>query len=156
MKKVITSLLFSVITLFAFAQSSYTISGRIIDETTKMPLQGASVFAENTTLGTATDNDGVFNSYNSASYSYCYQNPIRYVDPDGKTLFKRGLSLLLKKLCTILALKRLIDFLGEQVDQLALGVPLERLADFRGRLAHDLEDPLVVLHSVHDPDHREA
>ena len=29
-------------------------------------------------------NDGVFNSYNSASYSYCYQNPIRYVDPDGK------------------------------------------------------------------------
>ncbi len=61
MKKIITSLLFSVITLFAFSQSSYTISGKIIDETTKMPLQGASVFAENTTLGTATDNDGVFN-----------------------------------------------------------------------------------------------
>lgn len=61
MKKVITSLLFSLITLFAFSQSSYTISGKILDEATKMPLPGASVFAENTTLGTATDNDGVFN-----------------------------------------------------------------------------------------------
>jgi len=60
MKKIITSFLFSVITLFAFSQSSYLISGKIIDEATKMPLQGASVFAENTTLGTATDNDGVF------------------------------------------------------------------------------------------------
>ncbi len=61
MKKIITFLLLSVTSLFAFSQSSYTISGKIIDETTKMPLQGASVFAENTTLGTATDNDGVFN-----------------------------------------------------------------------------------------------
>ncbi len=61
MKKVITYLFFSALSLFAFSQSSYTISGKIIDETTKLPLQGASVFAENTTLGTATDNDGVFN-----------------------------------------------------------------------------------------------
>ncbi len=61
MKKIISTLYFSVIAFFAFSQSSYTIRGKIIDETTKLPLQGASVFAENTTLGTATDNDGVFN-----------------------------------------------------------------------------------------------
>ena len=60
MKKIITSLLFSIVSLCVFSQSNYTISGKIIDETTKLPLQGASVFAENTTIGTATDNDGVF------------------------------------------------------------------------------------------------
>jgi hypothetical protein len=60
MKKLIPFLLISFISLTAFSQSSYRISGKIIDEETKQPLQGASVFAENTTIGTATDNDGVF------------------------------------------------------------------------------------------------
>jgi hypothetical protein len=44
----------------AFSQTGYTISGKIIDETTKQPLQGASVFAENTTIGTATNDQGFF------------------------------------------------------------------------------------------------
>jgi hypothetical protein len=60
MKKIITSLLFCFISLCVLSQSNYTISGKIIDEATKQPLQGASVFAENTTIGTATDKDGVF------------------------------------------------------------------------------------------------
>jgi hypothetical protein len=29
-------------------------------------------------------NDGIYNSFNNSSYSYCYQNPVRYVDPNGK------------------------------------------------------------------------
>jgi hypothetical protein len=60
MKKITSSLLFCLVSLFAFSQSTYTISGKIIDETTKLPLQGASVFAENTTIGTATDREGIF------------------------------------------------------------------------------------------------
>ncbi len=60
MKKIIPFLLFSFTSLLSFSQSDYTISGRIVDEETRLPLQGASVFAENTTIGTATNNDGVF------------------------------------------------------------------------------------------------
>ncbi len=45
----------------AFAQSTfYYVSGKIVDANTKVPLQAASVFAQNTTLGTATDADGNF------------------------------------------------------------------------------------------------
>lgn len=60
MKKIITALLLNIVTVAVFSQTNYTISGKIIDESTKLPLQGASVFAENTTIGTATDADGVF------------------------------------------------------------------------------------------------
>ncbi len=60
MKKIIACLLLGFIAFQGFAQSDYTISGKIIDEETKLPLQGASVFAENTTIGTATDANGTF------------------------------------------------------------------------------------------------
>jgi hypothetical protein len=60
MKKIITSLLFCLASLYVFPQSNYSISGKVIDATTKQPLLGASVFAENTTLGTATGADGNF------------------------------------------------------------------------------------------------
>ncbi|MDP4285467.1 MAG: carboxypeptidase-like regulatory domain-containing protein [Bacteroidota bacterium] len=40
--------------------SSYLIKGRVIDKLTNAPLQGASVFAQNTSLGSATDQDGNF------------------------------------------------------------------------------------------------
>jgi hypothetical protein len=35
-------------------------TGKVINTETKLPMQGASVFAENTTLGTVTDQDGKF------------------------------------------------------------------------------------------------
>ncbi|HMJ47731.1 MAG TPA: carboxypeptidase-like regulatory domain-containing protein, partial [Ferruginibacter sp.] len=53
-------LLFLFIAASAFGQSHYSITGKVISEETKLPLQGASVFAQNTTIGTATDVDGVF------------------------------------------------------------------------------------------------
>jgi hypothetical protein len=61
MKKTILFLLIAFNSLVAFSQSGYTISGKIIDQETKQPLLGASVFAENTTLGTATNDHGYFN-----------------------------------------------------------------------------------------------
>jgi hypothetical protein len=39
---------------------AYTITGKVQDAVTKLPLQGASVFAQNTTIGTATDQQGNF------------------------------------------------------------------------------------------------
>ena len=44
-----------------FSQTTYFhATGKVINAETKLPMQGASVFAENTTLGTVTDQDGKF------------------------------------------------------------------------------------------------
>jgi hypothetical protein len=50
-----TALLFSICSL---AQG--TIKGIVVDEESKLPLEGASVFAQNTTLGAVTKGDGSF------------------------------------------------------------------------------------------------
>lgn len=61
MKKIILFLCIVLATNGAMAQfETYTISGKVIDGNTKLPLQGASVFAQNTTIGTATDQQGNF------------------------------------------------------------------------------------------------
>lgn len=55
--------------LFCFISASVTsfaqgfISGKIVDADTKEPLVGASVFAQNTTKGTATDKEGKYSFY---------------------------------------------------------------------------------------------
>jgi hypothetical protein len=60
MKKISTLVILFFISLIGFSQSYYTVYGKVISSNTKQPLQGASVFAQNTTLGTATDADGNF------------------------------------------------------------------------------------------------
>jgi len=60
MKKIISLLSCSLFLFFASAQSNYTVYGTVVSAVTKQPLQGASVFAQNTTLGTATDAGGNF------------------------------------------------------------------------------------------------
>jgi len=53
--------LFILISNFIFCQETYyTIKGKVIDKTTRAPLPGASVFAQNTTFGEATNTDGNF------------------------------------------------------------------------------------------------
>jgi GWxTD domain-containing protein len=42
------------------AQSYATLSGRVVDQTTGLPLQNVNVFIPNTMLGSATDKDGFF------------------------------------------------------------------------------------------------
>lgn len=45
----------------AFSQEAfYVVKGKVIDKNTKAPLQGASVFAQNSTFGEATNTDGNF------------------------------------------------------------------------------------------------
>ncbi len=44
----------------AFAQKTYTIKGKILDEKTKKPIPGADIFLANTSIGTASDSDGIF------------------------------------------------------------------------------------------------
>lgn len=59
MKKLLATLL----SLFAFvflASAQGVISGTVVDAETKLPLQGASVFAQNTTQGAVTKEDGSF------------------------------------------------------------------------------------------------
>ncbi len=61
MKKLFFILLAFLSASISFAQSnSFYITGTVINSETKAPMQGASVFAENTTFGTATDADGKF------------------------------------------------------------------------------------------------
>jgi len=61
MKRSFSILLFLFFAATAIAQPDhFYISGKVISEETKLPLQGASVFAQNTTFGTATDADGIF------------------------------------------------------------------------------------------------
>lgn len=52
---------FFLLALSAFSQESfYVVRGKVIDKTTKAPLAGASVFAQNSTFGEATNSDGNF------------------------------------------------------------------------------------------------
>ena len=57
---VLIFLSFTILTVVRSQITYYTITGIVKDGAGKTPLQGASVYAENTTLGTATDADGKF------------------------------------------------------------------------------------------------
>ena len=60
MKKFIFVLFCICLVVSGFSQTYFTVYGKVISTVTKIPLQGASVFAQNTTLGTATDAEGNF------------------------------------------------------------------------------------------------
>lgn len=44
----------------SIAQSNYSVSGKVLNEVTGTPMAAASVFAQNTTIGTVTDDNGNF------------------------------------------------------------------------------------------------
>jgi CarboxypepD_reg-like domain len=56
----ITFIAFIIFLISSPVFSQYTITGLVIDSTSKEPLRGASVFCQNTTLGTATNKEGEF------------------------------------------------------------------------------------------------
>ncbi|MFT3949765.1 MAG: carboxypeptidase-like regulatory domain-containing protein [Agriterribacter sp.] len=60
MQKALKLLLLFFLPVIVFAQGSFRVSGKILDATTKQPLQGASVFCQNTTIGTVSNAEGEF------------------------------------------------------------------------------------------------
>ncbi len=64
MSKYILTLASIIMFQLAQSQNKYiTVTGKVINAESKEPLSGASVFAENTTLGTATDLEGNYKLY---------------------------------------------------------------------------------------------
>lgn len=63
MKLCLSFISFLLIGICATAQNTYIVTGKILNAENGQPLQGASVFAQNTTLGTASDADGNFKLY---------------------------------------------------------------------------------------------
>ncbi len=59
MKKIFLLTLLSFSVAFVFGQN-FTVSGKVVDSASKEPLSFASVFCQNTTLGTATNKEGSF------------------------------------------------------------------------------------------------
>ncbi|MGN6438990.1 MAG: carboxypeptidase-like regulatory domain-containing protein [Agriterribacter sp.] len=60
MKKITWLLLLFTLPVVLMAQGTFRVAGKVIDASTKQPLQGASVFCQNTTIGTVTNADGDF------------------------------------------------------------------------------------------------
>ena len=61
MKRIFLLFSFFFFATYVFSQAThYTITGKVIDKNTRLSLQGASVFAQNTTFGMATDAEGNF------------------------------------------------------------------------------------------------
>ena len=60
MKKVISLLTIILLSANLIAQTYFKITGKVTDAATGSPMQAASVFAQNTTMGTATDAEGNF------------------------------------------------------------------------------------------------
>jgi CarboxypepD_reg-like domain len=60
MKSISLSIFSVLFFVTSFAQNNFAISGTVTNETTGIPMPATSVFAQNTTLGTVTDNEGNF------------------------------------------------------------------------------------------------
>ena len=55
------------------------------------PLSGYNPVMETEHYIDGQHNGGVFNSFNLNTYGYCYQNPVLYVDPNGKQSYFQGM-----------------------------------------------------------------
>lgn len=64
MKKIGFGFLFLLMAMFGMAQSAgFKVNGKVLDAATGQALQASSVFAQNTTMGTATNTEGNFTLY---------------------------------------------------------------------------------------------
>src|SRR3954452_13308686 len=75
------------ISMASFGQFSLT--GKVVDSESDEPLQGASVFAQNTTKGTTTDKDGAFHLYLDKGG---YELIISFTGYDNKSIVVQGES----------------------------------------------------------------
>ena len=70
---------------FAFAQNSGSVTGRVIDVQSQLPLEGATVLIEGTTLGVITDAEGYFNLENIPPQAY--NITVSYLGYQSQTLY---------------------------------------------------------------------
>jgi hypothetical protein len=70
-----------------YAQNLGTLAGRITDSKTGLPLEGANIILEGTTLGAVTDSDGFFRLENIPPQTYNIQ--VRYLGYESRTLFNQ-------------------------------------------------------------------
>ena len=91
MLKRFSSLLIYFTICSTLAYSQFTVSGKIVDSTTKEPLSSASVYCQNTTVGTTTNKDGEFSLQLKSggyelivSYTGYQTRQIRINSTDGK------------------------------------------------------------------------
>ena len=85
MKKPIFLIGLTLFSIAAFAQ--FSLSGKVVDSESHEPLQGASVFAQNTTKGTITDKDGLFHlSLDKGGYELI----VSYTGYTSKTITVQG------------------------------------------------------------------
>jgi len=60
MKNILLAVSLFLITLAAYTQNTIAVYGKVVDSANKQPMANASVFAQNTTQGTVSNNDGYF------------------------------------------------------------------------------------------------
>jgi hypothetical protein len=61
MKQFISTFIAALFSFAVFSQEkTFSITGKVVDEKTKQPMPGASVFCQNTTIGTITNSEGKF------------------------------------------------------------------------------------------------
>lgn len=80
-----TIFLFLLTACFAFAQNSGSVTGRVIDVKSQLPLEGATVLIEGTTLGVITDAEGYFNMENIPPQAY--NITVSYLGYQSQTLY---------------------------------------------------------------------
>ncbi|HET9429909.1 MAG TPA: carboxypeptidase-like regulatory domain-containing protein [Chitinophagaceae bacterium] len=73
MKKLHILLLLLCSSFSAIVNAQFTVSGSVLDSSTREPLSAASVFCQNTTLGTTTNKEGIFSlSLKSGGYDLIF------------------------------------------------------------------------------------
>jgi hypothetical protein len=87
--------LFTFLLLFAFgfiwAQTNFSVNGKVIDSASREPLASASVFCQNTTQGTASNKEGLFSlSLKPGGYDLIitytgYKSQVIRISSEGKT-----------------------------------------------------------------------
>jgi hypothetical protein len=97
MKTFFVAFLCCFFTATSFSQANYfVVTGKVVSADTKQPLQAASVFAQNTTIGTATDAEGNFKIYlpeggHSIAVTFTGYNTeskrVSNSDPNDRTLY---------------------------------------------------------------------
>jgi len=69
----------------------FSVSGKIVDSATKEPLSSASVYCQNTTIGTTTNKDGEFSlQLKSGGYELIISIPVTRQNKSGSPLLITG------------------------------------------------------------------